>query len=287
MLDRSHVSPALKFGPRENTSMEKLVTAVSCPALAIKRRIVLPSRSECSSPHANWLVPGRVMCGPYPGLDGHNFPTHADAIRNLESLIADSVDTFVCLQSETKRLRAGQHPYFPQYRDYKLDILALNPGRTVRFLQFPVNDGEVPTMKDLAEHVHTLCCAVARGRVLYIHCAGGHGRTGLYASCLLACMAFQSIRSGRDDAKSIMAHVQAAHDSRRAHDVRCKHVPRVASPNTAEQRHMVHQFIRALARTAGGVDKAPANSCTSCDEVTEFDRRPLVRDRRDLAPPPP
>ena len=48
-------------------------------------------------------------------------------------------------------------------------------------LQFPIENGDVANDKQLATFVHGLAERYKAGRNIYIHCANGHGRTGVLA----------------------------------------------------------------------------------------------------------
>lgn len=56
------------------------------------------------------------------------------------------------------------------------------PLRRVNYLSRPILDGSVPTLDELSSWVDE--ASNLRGKI-YIHCAEGHGRTGLFASALL------------------------------------------------------------------------------------------------------
>jgi len=195
------------------------------------------------SDYANWLIPGRVMCGPYPGLDGVNFPDEDAAAEHLKKLLQDGIDTFVCLQEEILQLEQAQpHPYFPTYKNYSKTLREKLQANNIAFLHFPIKDQCCPEKKVFVDHMALLCDAYMKGRKIYIHCAGGHGRTGLYASCLLLCL----MRMKSIDAEYTMQYVQYVHDMRRQGDKRCRNMLFVRSPNSNEQREFVKEFANFL-----------------------------------------
>ena len=51
-------------------------------------------------------------------------------------------------------------------------------GKKYRILYFPMKDFGVRTDSDTVQFVSYLAQLVRNGEVLYIHCMGGHGRTG-------------------------------------------------------------------------------------------------------------
>lgn len=210
----------------------------------IQDRMKPEKLAEIKSDYANWVVPGMLMCGPYPGFDGNNFPTLEAARVHLQQLLQDGIDMFVCLQQEIIDIESGaKHPYFPSYENYAKTIREAFPdvAQKITFLHYPMIDQTSPKdHKQFVQQISTICGAILQGKKVYVHCAGGHGRTGVFVACLLATM-FSDI-----DAEYLMTYVQHAHDKRRKSDVRCKHLLFVQTPNTPEQRSYVRDFITFL-----------------------------------------
>eukprot|EP00937_MAST-01D_sp_MAST-1D-sp2_P004178 g4178.t1 len=198
---------------------------------------------------SNWVLPGRLLVGAYP--------SHDDDIINdriVRSILEQGVQTFVCLQREYQHgapehlWRNGQalRPYITDaYRILKSDAMqCVRRGATASeydegmkpedldFVHFPIVD--CATVEDGA--VVTLCAALARrirrGECLYVHCWGGHGRTGTVV-CVLLHMLF------RLSAEQSLAYCQFVHDIRLANLV-------VPSPQTQVQRDQVVRVIQGL-----------------------------------------
>ena len=201
------------------------------------------------SAHANWVIPGRVMCGPYPGLDGINHPDLAAAESNLQALLADGIDTFVCLQAEippvgTSPMPTSVTPYFPVFEHYHTTVNRIHSTPAdLQFHHLPIPDQTTPAKSVFVQHMTTLAEAYMAGRNIYIHCAGGHGRTGMYVAALLLAI-FR--RQPHVTPEYVLQYVQFAHDKRRIQDQRCSHMLFVPSPNTPEQRTLVHEFATYL-----------------------------------------
>lgn len=86
-----------------------------------------------------------------------------------------------------------------------------------------------------------LAARIARGEVLYLHCWGGHGRTGTVVSIMLHLMYGL-------DAEEAMRRCQHVHDIRR--------IPiSVGSPQTEAQRAQVRRVISKLQRRSGRGDE--------------------------------
>ena len=129
------------------------------------------------SPTANWLVPGRVLLGRYPTSGRGSAEARVAALRE-EALI----DTFVCLQSELPPQDSGA-PNPSGFEPYAELAAAARPESPPQFAHFGIDDMRpADSLEALAEACHDLKSRVVSGEVLYIHCWGGRGRTGIVAA---------------------------------------------------------------------------------------------------------
>ena len=140
-----------------------------------------------------WVVPGRLCAGPYP-------------LESLDLLRSAGVDTFVDLTEE------GEYD-LPPYAE-------LVDG--TEHVRFPIPDYGVPTHERMTEILDFVDDALTGDRVVYLHCLGGVGRTGMTVACHL-------MRGGAsaEDALASIAAWRA--DGRR-------------SPETDEQRRFVQSW---------------------------------------------
>jgi ADP-ribosyl-[dinitrogen reductase] hydrolase len=116
-------------------------------------------------PNSYWLIPGKVLAGEHPGG-----PSAEVTRQRLAKLLAAGINFFVDL-TEPRELT----PY------EKL----LPPG--VTYLRRPIPDhGVLADPKDMRLLLTRMGDAVRAGRILYLHCRAGIGRTGTVAGCLLA-----------------------------------------------------------------------------------------------------
>jgi ADP-ribosylglycohydrolase len=116
-------------------------------------------------PNSYWVLPGKLLCGEYPGA------SNAEAARaRLQRLLAAGVNSFVDLT------QAGEVPSYA----------ALLPVGT-DYLRMPITDHGLPaTPAAMTEILAYLAQSLRAGRIVYLHCRAGIGRTATVAGCLLA-----------------------------------------------------------------------------------------------------
>jgi len=220
------------------------------------------------TPYCNWVIKDRVMAGGYPACldDEENDELLTVLLRDL------GIDTFVCLQSEVwpdvpdAAWRAGRAP-----RPYTRDIRRLMssgrdalPNAKIDFLHLPIVDGSV-TSDDLVDRFcDDLIGKVLSGRRLYVHCWGGHGRTGTIIAVMLGRM-------------YDVTTAQALARTQQLHDVRGD-PQNVGSPSTPVQ---VAQVRRLLARAANEKQTPPPPAAAATAARLEAERVEKTR-RRDL-----
>merc|ERR1719272_1615103 len=174
---------------------------------------------------SNWVIPGLVMAGAYPGaLDDR------DNERQLKCILNKGIDTFVCLQAEVDdeipeeawRVGDGLRPYFVDARRISKTPLI--------WRHLPIMDGGAGADDVMEALVCDLLDDLKKGRVLYVHCWGGHGRTGIVVCLLLA------VLYGLP-ASEAFKRVQGYHD--------CRIEPQgVKSPSIVVQRSQVKRLLQ-------------------------------------------
>ena len=132
--------------------------------------------SDIRSDYCNWVIPKRLMCGVYPWLDKpyakSNFPLKVDACQNMSHIINDGIDTFITLQFE--------EPAYPRYAHFALQ---LNPN--TQFFYFPIVSKRLPQHSIFINHMSLILDKLIEGKNVFIHCARGISRTGIYIVCIL------------------------------------------------------------------------------------------------------
>lgn len=122
--------------------------------------------------HAWWVEPNRLLAGEYPGAT-----TPENAETKICVLLDAGIDTVIDLTTDADRLAP--------YREL-LCAAAENSGRTARYFAHPIPDYGV--LDDagndaILARIHSEWDA---GRIVYVHCWGGKGRTSTVIGCLLA-----------------------------------------------------------------------------------------------------
>lgn len=111
-----------------------------------------------------WVVRKALLAGEYPG--------HWDdeeALERIAFLLDHGVTTFFDLTMEDE----GLHPY--------TGLLALEAayrGIEVQYRRFAIPDHTAPSPELAIEIVESLEAALDEGKVVYLHCYAGIGRTG-------------------------------------------------------------------------------------------------------------
>lgn len=199
------------------------------------------------TPESNWVVPGKLLVGAYPAS-----ADDAETLDLITSILQNRVTKFVCLQQEYREhgvteamWRSGQalRPYFDDVRSIvkKKHLIPCLTGYDVVseqrlcFTHFPIRDCSVTDDDRVLELARSLVRSIAEGHVLYLHCWGGHGRTGTLVCIMLHLMYGMSDREA-------MHYCQTVHDLRQCPVV-------VGSPQTQTQRDQVSRVIHALMST--------------------------------------
>ncbi|CAM9515918.1 unnamed protein product, partial [Ectocarpus fasciculatus] len=197
------------------------------------------------TPESNWVIPDRLLVGAYPASQ-----SDVETFELLISILKLKTTTFVCLQQEyrthgiTEAMWRSGHALRPYFEDVKLIIknkamfksLSEHPGvvdpQNLDFVHFPIRDCSISDDAAVLKLSQSLVARMDKGERLYLHCWGGHGRTGTVVCIMLHLMYGMS-------AKDAMAYCQRAHDLRQC-------PVNVGSPQTETQRDQVTRVVAAL-----------------------------------------
>ena len=130
---------------------------------------------------SNWVTDNLYMGG---------YPKNKS---DIDKLIGVGINTFVCLNGSDK-------VHFYKYED--------ELSKNITYIHEPIEDMNVTTDKKII----SLCRNIVRriktkGEKIFVHCAGGHGRTGTVVGCVLYLLYKLSL-------EEILNYLQFTHDQR-------------------------------------------------------------------------
>jgi len=229
---------------------------------------------------SNWVIPGHLLVGAYPfqweWQKNFSVLIHKE---DLHKLLNIGVRAFVCLQAEITCHHQNPEGTLKVISDSEeLKILRMDPKKCslgkkrimfpyfeeakkmcrnpLRFLHLPIIDlncTDDDLVLDLALHI------VARiqesDEKFYMHCWGGHGRTGTLVAVILSL--YYEI-----SAQEALQRTQIYHNSRRAK-------VQASSPQTVEQCNQVRRIVSsaAFAQALEGLNRSPGDFLQSRFEV--------------------
>jgi len=139
-----------------------------------------------------WVRPGLLCAGQYPGSE-----IHAEAEAKLNGLLDCSIRRTINLVQLDERAPNGKR--FVPYQDI-LQSLAAQRGQVVECLRMDFPDGSVPGRKLMSAILDSIDASIEASEPVYVHCFGGHGRTGTVIGCYL-------VRHG-DTAEQALARIK-------------------------------------------------------------------------------
>eukprot|EP01061_Rhynchopus_euleeides_P007642 TRINITY_DN1670_c1_g1_i2.p1 TRINITY_DN1670_c1_g1~~TRINITY_DN1670_c1_g1_i2.p1 ORF type:complete len:233 (+),score=82.41 TRINITY_DN1670_c1_g1_i2:77-775(+) len=163
---------------------------------------------------SNWVVRDRVLCGAAMDLR---------KVSDIEAIANTGITTVVNLKGSGERPAA----YFPT-----LEKVA---KRKVKFINYAFASGTIPGAGELngfKELIMQIVGLVRSGEIVYIHCTGGHGETGMVVACVL-CVLYN------------LPHMRALNSTDSLHSTRADTEDQ-CSPQTQEQRIFVLETLKSL-----------------------------------------
>ncbi|MFK8024190.1 MAG: hypothetical protein AB8G26_09555 [Ilumatobacter sp.] len=171
-----------------------------------------------------WIEPGALLGGPFPGSRSAE-----ELDRRLETLLDVGIRTFVSLMEPGETNDQGDS--FAPY-DVPVAELATARGIAVEFHRFPIPDYGTVSVRSYQRILETVSASIDAGRPVYLHCWGGHGRTGTVAGCWL-----RDRGASPDGALEQITHLRSHSPYLRA----------MESPQTDPQREVVRHWPTAPA----------------------------------------
>lgn len=160
----------------------------------------------------NWVIPQKLLCGGYPMRN--DLPQRPNF---LDLLLENGVNVFVNLCEEHE---------IQKYGDYS-ELVRIESGE-VTLISLPTPDRGVTFDTDVSKVVNQIVQHITRGDVVYVHCWGGHGRSGVICACVL--MQLERISS-----EKALQQIKTCHNTRGYNSKR-------KSPHGVKQHAQVRRF---------------------------------------------
>lgn len=161
-------------------------------------------------PDSYWVEPGHVLAGEYPGSRSDD-----QAREKLRQILSAGVTFFLDLTEEGEY---DLRPYAPFLKEGSVTL-----GRSVAYQRMRIPDGGTVTVDEMRRILDAIDAATQEGRVVYVHCWGGIGRTGTVAGCYMV----RHGMSGQEALREIARRRQGTPDGLRR------------SPENEEQEQMI------------------------------------------------
>ena len=184
---------------------------------------------------SNWVVAGSLLVGGQPGWADDN--VH---FESLEKLATAKVRTIVNLQEEYNPAATPEQwsdPLIPRpyMEDYRQMCASMGIEEKVTFLHCPIEDMTCGDASNICRLALNVAFRVLNREVVYVHCRGGHGRTGVIVAVVLMMLYGISVE-------------EALLRTQRYHDMREDTCSSTSSPQTEKQRNRVSEVSRMIAQ---------------------------------------
>lgn len=159
--------------------------------------------------NANWIT-SNLLVGGLPRTK-----------KDFDSIKEQGINVFVNLMSDKEAKKGKKKPQF-DYRE--------NDHTDITYLHFPIKDLFTNSDKEMINIAKRVADEIKKGNKVYIHCYGGHGRTGTLAGIVLHFM-YPDMTY-----EEVLKHLNDSHKTR-------EYKPNETTPQTAIQFNQLHRII--------------------------------------------
>ena len=124
--------------------------------------------------HGWWVIPGQLLAGEYPGAKEPQ-----KAAEKIRTLLDAGIDSFVDLTHPDDR------PFMESYVETLCEEADRAGAREPHYQRFPIPDTDVISHEGYDEILDYIQSELDAGRIVYVHCWGGKGRTSTVIGCRL------------------------------------------------------------------------------------------------------
>ncbi len=140
-----------------------------------------PSSTPAPYSGAWWVVPGRLLAGPYPA--GNDEESTREI---LAALLAAGLRSVINLTEEDEVNGDGEVPHIPAYED-ALEEMGEELGDVIEIERFAIEEGTAPPADEMEMIIDAIDNEIdGRDSPTLLHCTSGNGRAWLVAGCYLA-----------------------------------------------------------------------------------------------------
>jgi protein-tyrosine phosphatase len=166
---------------------------------------------ETPTPNTNYLLSDQILVGSYPY-------ENTNTCNDISKIIDTGRNIFINLTTRSER--NYEYNYVPDVNTFVKNLILIN---------HEINDHSVPSDEEsFYDFMHLLYTLTKiPTNKFYIHCIGGHGRTGLVCGCLLKHMGYTS-----DEALEIVTKWHSTRDNMSSYP----------SPETTDQINFVRNY---------------------------------------------
>lgn len=143
---------------------------------------VMKAKDKFAPDETNWVIYPNLLIGGNPGQSRTRFK---NLLKMKDNDSGEDIGrtTFVCLMGEYKNLESFYENNYPRLLK---GSMAKEINKEISFMHYPIHDFEASDIMTLRNLIDELKRRILKGERVFLHCRGGHGRTGMVVIPLVA-----------------------------------------------------------------------------------------------------